>query len=194
VAPGDRTSGTVTVILEELRQGTPGAREELFRIVYAELKQLAAAKMRRQPGDHTLQPTALVHEAYLRLMGSEAPRFEDRSHFFGSAARAMRSILVDFARQRQSLKRGGGRAPSTLQDDDRAAGKAPDPDPAEILAVHEALEKLEAIDPDRSRVVELRFFGGLEMEEIAAVLGVAERTVYRSWNTARAWLFREMQA
>ena len=180
--------GTVTVVLEEMRRGAPGAQEELFRIVYAELKALAAAKMRRQPSDHTLQPTALVHEAYLKLMGRDGGEFEDRAHFFGSAAKAMRSILVDFARQRQSIKRGGGARKVALDDSDRPVDK----DTGEILAVHEALEKLDEIDPERSRVVELRFFGGLGMDEIAAVLGVTERTVYRSWNTARAWLFKEM--
>lgn len=182
-------AGRVTQILEELRRDTPGAREALLEAVYDELKRLAASKIAGERPDHTLQPTALVHEAYLKLMGGESRDFEDRSHFFGSAARAMRSILVDFARQRLSAKRGGAIAKITLDDSDQPVDK----DTGEILAVHEALEKLEEIDPERSRIVELRFFGGLAMDEIAAVLGVTERTVYRSWNTARAWLFKEMQ-
>jgi len=188
VAPDRKNSGTVTHVLEKVHQGTPGAKEELFRIVYGELKRLAAAKMKREPSDHTLQPTALVHEAYLSLMGKGSPEYENSSHFFGSAAKAMRSILVDFARSRAYLKRGGGRKRVTL-DDDRAV--APQ-EAEEIVAVHEALEKLEQVDPERARVVELRFFGGLSVEETAAVLGVTDRTVYRSWNTARTWLYREM--
>jgi len=181
--------GTVTVVLEELRRGTPGADEELFRIVFGELKALARAKMRRQPSDHTLQPTALVNEAYLRLMGAAAPDWKDRAHFFSSAARAMRSILVDFARRRGALKRGGDQAKLALLEE-RAA---PTDDSAEILAVHEALDKLERIDPLLSRVVELRFFGGLSVPETAAVLEVTERTVYRHWNQARAWLYHEIR-
>jgi RNA polymerase sigma factor (TIGR02999 family) len=189
VEPSGDAPGTVTVVLEELRQGTPGAHEELFRIVYGELKALAAARMRRQPSDHTLQPTALVNEAYLRLMGTAAPDWRDRSHFFASAARAMRSILVDFARRRGALKRGGDRERISLHEDRQAATD----ESGEILAVHEALDKLERIDPVLARVVELRFFGGLSVPETAAVLEVAERTVYRHWNQARAWLYREIR-
>jgi RNA polymerase sigma factor (TIGR02999 family) len=178
----------VTEVLAEVREGTPGAQEQLFRLVYGELRRLADAKMRDQPNDHTLTPTALVSEAYLKLLGKTGSSWDDRAHFFRSAARAMRSILVDFARSRKSLKRGGKRARITL-DEERHSAK----DPAqEVIAVHEALEKLEAIDPQRGRVVELRFFGGLSVEETADVMGVTERTVYRDWDQARAWLYREM--
>ena len=181
--------GTVTEILGELREGSPGAHEELFRVVYGELRRLAKSKMRRQPGDHTLTPTALVNEAYLKLMGGVTAEWNDRAHFFKSAARAMRSILVDFARSRRSLERGGGRGRITF---DEASQAAKDPS-EEVIAIHEALERLEVIDPPRSRVVELRFFGGLSVEETAGVLGVTERTVYRDGNQARAWLYRELE-
>lgn len=188
--PDSTNGGTITLVLQELREGSTAAREDLFRIVYAELKSLAAAKMRGQPADHTLQPTALVHEAYLRLMGGEAPEWQDRRHFFGSAARAMRSILVDFARSRGALKRGGARERVSFHEEAQASAGD---DAEEILAVHEALEKLERIDEELSQVVELRFFSGLSVAETAAVLGVTERTVYRSWNQARAWLYREIR-
>ena len=181
--------GTVTLVLAELRAGKPGAHEELFRVVHGELQRLARSKMRRQPGDHTLQPTALVNEVYLKLMGGADPSWEDRSQFFGSAASAMRSILVDFARSRHALKRRGGRRRITLDENAHAARNPSE----EVLAVHEALEKLEQIDPRRTKVVELRFFAGLSVEETAVVLGVTERTVYRDWDHARAWLYREME-
>ncbi|MHC4225656.1 MAG: sigma-70 family RNA polymerase sigma factor [Planctomycetota bacterium] len=178
----------MTEVLADVREGAPGAQEQLFRLVYGELRRLADAKMRDQPRDHTLTPTALVSEAYLKLLGKTESSWDDRAHFYRSAARAMRSILVDFARRRNSLKRGGKRARITL-DEERHPAKDP---ASEVIAVHEALEKLEAIDPQRSRVVELRFFGGLSVEETAGVLGVTERTVYRDWDQARAWLYREM--
>jgi len=180
--------GRVTELLHELRRDAPGARDELFRLVYGELRRLAAGYMRRQPRDHTLQPTALVSEVYLRLMGTENQPWTDRAHFLTAAARAMRSILVDFARRRSAHKRGGGAAKVTL-DEDAQAGRRPT---EEILAIHEALARLETIDPQSSRVVELRFFGGLSVPETAQAMGVAEATVYRAWNYARSWLFREM--
>jgi RNA polymerase sigma factor (TIGR02999 family) len=178
----------VTEVLAEIREGSPGAQEQLFRLVCGELRRLADAKMRDQPRDHTLTPTALVSEAYLKLLGKTESSWDDRNHFFRSAARAMRSILVDFARSRSSLKRGGGRARITLDEERHPANDSA----SEVIAVHEALEKLEVIDPQRSRVVELRFFGGLSVEETAEVLGVTDRTVYRDWDQARAWLYLEM--
>jgi len=178
----------VTEALEELRRSTPGAHDELLRLVYGELRRLAAGQMRRQRSDHTLEPTALVHEAYLRLMGNEEVPWSDRGHFLTAAARAMRSILVDFARSRAALKRGGGRRPITLDENAHAGRHAFD----EVLAVHEALDRLAEVDPQGSRVVELRFFGGLTAEETAHAMGVAESTVYRAWEHARSWLFREI--
>jgi RNA polymerase sigma factor (TIGR02999 family) len=180
--------GRVTEVLAELRKGAPEAQEELFRLIYGELRRLADSYMRNQPSDHTLQPTALVNEAYLRLMrGADAP-WNDRAHFLTAAARAMRSILVDFARRRKAQKRGGGRGKVTL-DESAHAGKHPS---AEVVAVHDALEKLEEVDPQGSRIVELRFFGGLSMEEAARILEISEATAYRSWNLARSWLYREI--
>ena len=180
--------GHVTEVLAELERGAPGARDELFRVVYGELHRLAAAQMRRQPSDHTLQPTALVNEAYLRLMGSAGASWNDRAHFLTAASRAMRSILVDFARRRFAQKRGGGRGKITFEEGEHAGTHAAE----EVVAVHEALEKLEAIDSQGARVVELRFFGGLTMEETARIMNVAEATAYRAWNHARSWLFREI--
>ena len=180
--------GRVTEVLAELKKGAAGAEEELFDVVYSELHRLAAAQMRRQPSGHTLQPTALVNEAYLRLMGAPDPSWNDRAHFLTAAARAMRSILVDFARRRGAQKRGGGQKKITLDEKAHAGRQTTE----EIIAVHEALKKLEEIDAQGARIVELRFFGGLTVEEAAKVLGVSEPTVYRSWEHARSWLFREM--
>jgi RNA polymerase sigma factor (TIGR02999 family) len=183
-------AGTVTNLLHAVRSGAPGDERDLFALVYRELRRLAGASMKRQPRDHSLQPTALAHEAYLRLMGGRIPEWKDREHFFRSAARAMRSILVDFARRRASIKRGGCWQRVELEHDLCASDEA---DPEEVIAVHEALERLERIDPERSRVVELRFFCGLSVEETAHVLGTTTRTVYRAWNHARAWLYREIR-
>jgi len=177
-------------VLAELRGDTPGASEELLELVYGELRRLAAAQMRRQPRDHTLEPTALVHEAYLKLMGNEEVPWSDRGHFLTAAARAMRSILVDFARRRSALKRGGGRRPVTLDDNAHAGRHASE----ELIAVHEALDRLAAVDPQGGRVVELRFFGGLTAEETAQVMGIAPSTVYRAWEHARSWLYREISS
>jgi RNA polymerase sigma factor (TIGR02999 family) len=181
-------AGRVTAVLQELEGGAPEAREELFRLVYAELRRIASAHMRREAKDHTLQPTALVHEAYLKLVG-EAGAWRGRGHFLVAASRAMREILVDHARGRAALRRGGGRQRVTL--DERVDGRRHATD--ELLAVHEALARLEAIDADWSRVVELRYFGGLTFEEAAEVMGVSLRTVKRLWERARAWLLSEIE-
>lgn len=185
---GEDDGRRVTEVLAELREESPGAADELFDIVYAELHRLAAAQMRRQRSGHTLQPTALVNEAYLRLMGTAEPQWNDRAHFLTAAARAMRSVLVDFARRRGADKRGGGRARITL--DERMAAQRHAVE--EIVAVHDALQKYEQFDPEGARIVELRFFGGLTVAETARVLDRSEPTVYRSWELARSWLYREM--
>jgi len=177
----------VTDVLKELRDGAPGAREQLFRLVYQELRRIASAHMRREPTGHTLQPTALVHEAYLKLLGEEGWR--DRAHFLVAASRSMREILVDHARARAALRRGGGRGRVTL-DEGIDAGRSPTD---ELLAVHDALARLEAIDPEWSRVVELRYFGGLTFEEAAEGMGVSVRTTKRLWERARTWLLREIE-
>ena len=182
------TPGTVTGILADVHAGSDTAQDQLFRMIYAELRRIASAQMRHQPDGHTLQPTALVHEAYLKLMGGTPLGWSDRTHFLATASRAMRSILVDHARTHMRLKRSGGHQRVPLHSD-MADEQSPELD---ILAVHEALKKFEQLSPDRARVVELRFFGGLSNEETAKVLGVAERTVYRMWEFARAWLMREI--
>lgn len=180
--------GDVTLLLAEVRGGSRAARDRLFDVVYGELRGRAAAFMGRQQAGHTLQPTALVHEAYLRLVGEGACAWTDRAHFFAAAAAAMRSILVDHARARRALKRGGDAARVPLADDLVARDDAAE----EVLAVHDALERLHAIDPERARLVELRYFGGLGFDEIARLLGLPERSLFRLWDRTRAWLLREM--
>jgi RNA polymerase sigma-70 factor (ECF subfamily) len=185
----DDPAGRVTCLLRSVEDGSEEAKSELFRVLHDELVRIAAVQMRRQRPDHTLQPTALVNEAYLRLFRSDAPSFRDRGHFMTAAARAMRSVLVDTARRRATAKHGGDRVRVTL-----TLGSAPAADDAshDVLAVHAALERLERLDAHWAAVVEMRFFGGLSTEEIAAGLGVSAPTVRRTWNKARTWLLREL--
>lgn len=170
----------VTTLLRAWAQGDEAAGERLFPLLYGELRRQAARYMRRERRGHTLQPSGLVNEAYLRLAGSPAPDWHDRTHFFAIAARVMRQVLVDHARRRQAAKREGCQV--TLED----AG-APEA-PLELLDLESALAELVALDPRQARVVELRFFGGLDVDETAEVLGLSPRTVKREWQTARAWL------
>jgi len=162
--------------------------DELFPLVYAELRRIAAREMRREKPGRTLQTTALVHEAYLRLLKDASLSFENRAHFLGVAARAMREILIEHARARSARKRGGGAVRLTL-DDLVAPVSSPSID---VLALDEALERLARLDERHARVVELRYFGGLSVEETAAALGLSPATVKRDWTLARAWLFREL--
>ena len=162
---------------------------ELFPLVYAELRRIAAREMRRERPGRTLQTTALVHEAYLRLLKDTSLSFENRAHFLGIAARAMREILIEHARGRAARKRGGGAVRLTL-DDLAAPVAAPSVD---VLALDEALERLARFDERHARVVELRYFGGLSVEETAAAMGLSPATVKRAWTLARAWLFRELK-
>jgi RNA polymerase sigma factor (TIGR02999 family) len=180
--------GHVTQLLERWGGGDQSALDELTPLVYAELRQLAAAYLRRERPGHTLQTTALIHEAYLKLVGQRHGRWQGRKHFYGIAARLMRQVLVEHARRHQAEKRGGGRVAVTLGHADEVAG-APEVD---ILAVHEALERLAAFDAQQARIVELRFFGGLSIEETAEALGVGHATVEREWGMARAWLRKEL--
>ena len=180
--------GVVTEALQELRRGVSGARDELFQLVYSELRRMAGAYMRKERGAHTLQPTALVHEAYLRLTKGTKPDWQDRGQFLASAARAMRRILVDHARAFNAQKRGGGFTRLTLGDGVHRTETTFQ----ELLDIHEALERLEVIDAQRSRVVELRFFGGLTVADTARVLDISKRSVNRSWQHARLWLYREI--
>lgn len=188
---GDAPAESVTVLLAAMRAGEGAAADRLLEVVYAELRRRAGALMAGQPASHTLQPTALVHETYLRLLGRGECPFEDRGHFFGAASKAMRSILVDHARRAGAQKRGGDAARVGLFD---RTAPAPEVSHDEVLAVHDALERLGAADPTKGRIVEMRYFGGLEFSEIAAVLGMSERQIFRHWDGARAWLHRAMSA
>jgi len=187
-----RTSPSeVSRLLARLRDGDEQALGALLPVVYDELRRLAARELRRERRDHTLQPTALVHEAFLRLLGERAVDFEGRSHFFALAARAMRRVLIDHARRALAGRRPPRAARVELTPGVEPAG-ADLTDPAEILALDAALERLAALDPRQASVVELRFFGGLSAPEAAAALGVSEATVAREWRAARAWLKREL--
>jgi len=178
----------VTRLLLDLSNGRREATDELLPLVYAELRELAARLLRNERPDHTLQPTALVHEAYLRLVDQRVGTWENRAHFLGIAAQAMRRILVDHARRRGTAKRRGARV--TLDD-----AVAPPTGPSvDLLEIDAALGRLAGLDARQARVVELRFFGGLTLEETAAVLGVGPATVKRDWTVARAWLHRELSA
>jgi RNA polymerase sigma factor (TIGR02999 family) len=182
-------SHDVTRLLRAWKEGDRTALEELLPLVYRELHQQAERFMRTQDPGHTLQVTALVHEAYLRLADREDVEWQSRAHFFGVAGKAMRSILVDHARARLAAKRGGAQRQLTLG----AAGAGGGPEPTvDVLALDEALTRLAALDPEKSRLVELRYFAGLGIEETAAVLGTSPATVKRHWQLARAWLKREL--
>jgi RNA polymerase sigma factor (TIGR02999 family) len=177
----------VTEILLALERGDPQATGRLLPLVYDELRKLAARKMAHEAPGQTLEPTALVHEAYLRLVGEGPPRsFRDRSHFFAAAATAMRRILIDSARRKRAQKRGGGRQRQPLE-----AVPAPAPD-EELLALNEALDRLAAKDPLKARLVELRYFAGLTGDQAAEVLGISPTTADRHWAYARAWLRAEV--
>lgn len=173
----------VTQILRDLQRGDREARDKLFAAVYGELKQLAHSRRRSEGAGNTLQTTALVHEAYLRLCGPHSPSFENRQHFFGIAARAMRQILVDHARQRKAAKRGGGIV-EELNTDCPAATQDPD----EVLTVDELLDRLAEDRPRHAEVVTCRFFVGMTVEETADLLGISTRQVEKDWEVARAWM------
>ena len=178
----------ITSLLARAQEGDRQATDELLPLVYEELRELADRFLAAEKRGATLQPTALVHEAYLRLVGSDQAGWENRAHFFGAAARAIRRILVDRARARRAARRGGDR-PLRLDTDAPLAGPGPSLD---VLALDEALAKLASVDAQKARVVELRFFGGLSVDETAASLGVSASTVAREWVFARTWLHRAM--
>ena len=181
----------VTRLLVEWQNGNQQALDRLVPLVYRELRAIASRYLARESAGHTLQSTALVHEAYLRLVDQRSARWQNRSQFFGIAAQMMRRILVDHARHRHRAKRGGGAV--TLSLDDAMAQASPEAN-LDLLALDDALKALAAIDPRGARIVELRFFGGLTIEETAEVLALSSGTVKREWNTARAWLYRELRA
>lgn len=182
--------GEVTELLRSLGEGTSEDRDRLVALVYADLRRLAARALRAERRDATLQPTALVHEAYQRLVGQKRTHWKNRAHFFAIAAGLMRRILVDHARRAKALRRGGGVGIAPL--DEAAAGGAGSP-AVDVLALDKALADLGALDPDQARLVELRFFCGLTMVETAEVLGVSRATVYRDWSMARAWLHHRLR-
>jgi len=179
----------VTHILQAAQDGDPTAADQLLPLVYTELRRLAAAKMANEAAGHTLQPTALVHEAWLRLVGNQNQQWNSRGHFFGAAAEAMRRILVENGRRKHAARHGGGQAKLDIQEIELAAPAADE----ELLAVHDALEKLAARDPQKAELVKLRYFVGLTTEEAAEVLGISVPTADRWWNFSRAWLFEEME-
>ena len=180
----------ITHILDRVQQGDVAAAEELLPLVYEELRRLAAQKMANEAAGHTLQPTALVHEAWLRLGGSDAPSFQNRAHFFGAAAEAMRRILIERARRRIAAKRGAGAA---VVDLDEVEIPSPLADDDQLLAVNEALEKFSALDPRKAELVKLRYFIGMSFHEAATALGIAVPTAKQWWAYARAWLTVELR-
>lgn len=179
----------ITLVLQAIGRGESRASTALLPLVYEELRRLAALRMVREQAGQTLQPTALVHEAWLRLVADGDRTWENRAHFFGAAAEAMRRILIDKARRKAGLKHGGGQERLNV-DDLQLTGETPDD---KILLVNEALERLELEDPESARIVMLKFFGGLTNQEVAKILNVNERTVDRDWAYAKAWLFQSMR-
>src|SRR5436190_143132 len=178
-----------TVVLTAVERGEPKAADELLELVYQELRQLATRKMAQESPGQTLQPTALVHEAWLRLVRTENPSFENRAHFFSAAAEAMRRILIDRARRRHTQRHGGGHERINLDECDLVAPQADD----ELLAVNDALDQLSKKHPVQAEVVKLRYFGGRTNEEVAQVLGISVATVKNYWAFSRAWLFQEIK-
>ena len=182
--------GEVTELLSQYRGGRREALDRLVPIVYDELRKIAARYLRAEWANNTLQPTALVHEAYMRLVDQREVEWQNRAHFYGVAAQLMRRLLVDHARSRNRRKRGGGLLLVPLEEHD-VAGPQPD-DGLDLMALDDALERLAALSSQQARIVELRYFGGLSIEETAEVLGVSTMTVKRGWAMARAWLHREL--
>lgn len=184
------SQGNITALLTAHSSGDPDAMDELFPLVYEELRRIAHRRMRSERSDHTFCTTALVHEAYLELVDLDRVDWQNRRHFFALAARVMRNVLVDYAVKRNAQKRGGNRDRVPLKEWDGAQDVVFD----DVLAVHQALEQLEAIDERQVRVVECRFFAGLTIEETSDALGISSSTVGRDWRMARAWLNRELTA
>jgi RNA polymerase sigma factor (TIGR02999 family) len=177
----------VTQLLHEWSEGNQQALSELLPIIYDELRRLAHLYLRRENSDHTLETTALVHEAYLKLVNQKSVNWQNRSHFFGIAAQAMRRILIDNARRRAAAKRAPGEA--ITYDEAHLCAQRKD---QRLIALDEALKELEEIDPQQSRIIELRYFGGLTIEEAAEAMSLSPATIKREWTTARAWLYRKL--
>lgn len=183
-------NANVTQILEAMSSGDQTAADGLLPIVYDELRRLAHGYMRNERSDHTLQATALVHEAYIQLVDWKNVSWQNRAHFFAAAAKLMRKILVDYAREKNALKRGGGVRTIALDE----ALSFPNRKEVDLLVLDDALEELHQFDPQQSKIVELRFFGGLTIEETAHALGISDSTVKRDWQIAKAWLFNKMKS
>ena len=180
----------VTQLLVDWGKGDPAALEKLMPLVYDELRRLASNYLRRERATHTLQPTALVNEAYLKLVDQRNAKWQNRAHFFGISAQLMRRILVDHARQHQAAKRGGSNQQRLSITSAEQVAKQPEVD---LLALNEALEELTQMDPQQAQIVELKFFGGLSIDDTAEVLGISHATVERDWKMARAWLRRQLE-
>jgi RNA polymerase sigma factor (TIGR02999 family) len=180
----------ITQVLQAIGRSESGAAEQLLPLVYDDLRRLAMARMANEAAGHTLQPTALVHEAWLRLIADGDRMWQNRAHFFGAAAEAMRRILIEKARRKSRLKHGGGQARFNIEDLELADSTPDD----KILLINEALESLEAQDPEVARVVVLKFFGGLNRQEVAESLNISERMADRQWAYAKAWLLRHIRA
>jgi RNA polymerase sigma-70 factor (ECF subfamily) len=180
--------GAGTLLLRAWGRGDVQARDDLFDLVHRELRARAAAYLRRERRDHTLQPTALIHETYLRLVGQDCVDWQDRAHFLAIAAKTMRRVLVDHARRRNAVKRPAHTLRVALDDQ---VGRV-EPVTCEVLALHAALDQLEQLDDRQARIVELRYFAGMSEDEIAGVIGVSRSSVTRDWQMARAWLFRHL--
>jgi RNA polymerase sigma-70 factor (ECF subfamily) len=187
----DRGRSEITQLLVAWSDGRSDALDRLIPLVYEDLRRLAGAYMVREPQGHSLQPTALVHEAYVKLVDQRRVQWRNRAHFFGVAASMMRRILVDHARAKRADKRGGDVEHVTLVGDEVALDG---PNHLDVLALHESLERLAQFDPQQERIVELRYFGGLTIEEAAEVVGVSEATVVREWTIAKAWLRADLSA
>jgi RNA polymerase sigma-70 factor (ECF subfamily) len=190
MADNDSNSASVTQWLIAWSDGNRDALEHLLPLVYRDLRRLAAGYMQREPAGHTLQPTALVHEAYVRLVDQRQAQWRNRAHFFGVAAGMMRRILVDHARERLAEKRGGRVERVTLIEDQIAAA----PRGVDVLALHDSLERLAAFDRRQAQIIELRYFGGLTIEETAEVVGTSAATVVREWTIAKAWLRADLSS
>lgn len=184
-----QNSPDVTQLLRNWRNGDEAARNQLMGVVYEELRRQAGRYLRRERADHTLQPTALVHEAYLQLIDQSRVNWENRAHFFGAAARLMRRILVDHARAHQAEKRGGGEENIALDE----ALSVPEGKDVNLLALNDALDELARLDEKQSQIVELRYFGGLSIEETATVLRISPATVKREWSMAKVWLHHQIR-
>src|ERR1022692_3937918 len=191
MAGPDNDTGDVTFLLTQLRQGSQEAANRLVPLIYSELRRMAGAFMRGERPGHTLQATALVNEAYMRIVGEHPVEWQNRPHFFAIAAHTMREVLLDYARRARAAKRGGNDAQRVELDEESSIARDK---LEEVIAIDEALERLARIDPRQSRIVELRFFAGLKVEEAAEVMGVSPKTIKREWRSAKAWLHREMDA